>query len=152
MVRFYSIPAAREDIDKRNIMLEIEDSADRMKWRTYHEGGREISSGTTILDKKQHSITSLLGSRILFDSRDRSILYAESIEDAIRAFVSYPYYTNHLFSEIDRVYKVAVPLIPELAEVRNMDKGTLDDDFARWVREIPPLSPEWKKLLGDKPK
>jgi len=155
MINAYIIPAAREDADRKNIMLEIENLPNGVAWRTYRQGSGEVQSGLRTFDKDVYLFTLLDGFRILLDSRDRSILYAESMEDVRRAVVPNPYnpkLLDILLNEIDRAYKVAEPLSLEEVEVRSMNKDPIDDEFFTWAREM--LSPpsEWKELLVDIPK
>lgn len=150
MINAYIIPAAREDADRKNIMLEIENLPNGVAWRTYRQGSGEVQSGLSTFDKDVYLFTLLDGFRILLDSRDRSVLYAESMEDVGRAVVPNPHYPNSLdihLDEIDRVYKVADPLSLEEVEVLSMNKDPIDDEFEKWVQGITAPSPEWKKLL-----
>ncbi len=154
MINVYIIPAAREDADRKNIMIEIENLPNGVAWRTYRQGSGEVQSGLTKFDKDEYpSILFADSPRILIDPRDRSILYAESMEDVGKVFVPNPHYTNRLdanLNEIYRVYKVVGPLSLETAEVQSMNKDSIDDDFVKWVQGITAPSPEWEKLLEHK--
>ena len=152
MVKLYAIPPAIEDSDKRSIVLEIEDFSDSIAWRAYRQGSDERHAGSAPLGRHEYSFATCDGFRILVDSRDRAVLYAESMADVGRVFQPHPYSPFQLTfypDKVDEVYRVAAPLPMEMLEVQGMGKSPIDYNFVRWVRRIPPFSPKWRKLTGE---
>lgn len=150
MAKFYSIPAAREDSDRRNFMLEIEDMQGGILWRAYREGDQQISAGATPLNRLEKIFVNFDDWRIIVDSRDRAVLYAESIEDKCKVFQHHPSLPSHLIiypNKFSEVYRMAEPLPMEVVEAQSMDKSPIGNDFAEWASGIPVLDPSWKKYL-----
>lgn len=151
MKNIYTIPPAQEDADKRTILLELDESGDYIGWRLYREGDQEKYSGSLSFKRNETSFQFFDGNRILIDSRDRCVLYAESRKDVERLFQRHPHASNYVIFNIDKIdqfYRVANPLVAlEQVERRHIGKPLIDDEFLVWTREMLSSPSEWKKLL-----
>jgi hypothetical protein len=151
VLRFYSIPAGEDDTDKRRIMLQINDMPGIIQWKKYREGSTEVASGIARIaaDRLLFSIITLDNERIVFDSRYMSVLYAQSREEARKAFIYGQGWVNVNHDTMDKIYKIADPLPLEMMEVQQKGVRAVDYNDVRAVRRIPPFSPKWRRILGE---